>query len=102
MAVHSTAIVDKSAELDSTVEIGAYAIVGAGVKIGSATRIYPHAYIGDGTTIGRECAIHPFAVVGHHPQDLVWDHSPSYTTIATGRSYARGPGASRTMPNRPR
>ncbi len=81
MPVHPTTIVDKNAEIDPTAEVGPYAIIEAGVKIGPRTRIYPHAFIGAGTTIGRGCAIHPFAVVGHHPQDLAWDHSPSYTTI---------------------
>jgi UDP-N-acetylglucosamine acyltransferase len=81
MPIHPTAIVDKHAEIDSSADIGAYAIIEAGVKIGAETKIYPHAYISEGTTIGQRCQIHPFAVVGHHPQDLKWEGTPSYTRI---------------------
>ena len=81
MPIHPTAIVDKTAEIDPTVEIGAYAIVEGNVHIGSGTRIYPHAYVAEGTTLGERCRIHPFAVVGHQPQDLKWDGKPSYTQV---------------------
>ena len=81
MAIHSTAIVDQTAEIDSTAEVGAYAIIEGGVHVGAETRIYPHAYVAKGTTLGRRCQIHPFAVVGHLPQDLKFDGSPSYTRV---------------------
>ncbi|MBU0618294.1 MAG: acyl-ACP--UDP-N-acetylglucosamine O-acyltransferase [Planctomycetes bacterium] len=81
MPIHPTAIVDKSAEVDPSADIGAYAIVETGVRIGAGTKIYPHAYVSQGTTLGQRCQIHPFAVVGHHPQDLAWEGTPSYTEI---------------------
>lgn len=81
MAIHPTAVVDRSAEIDPTVEVGPYAIIEANVRIGAATRIYPHAFIGEGTTIGQRCQVHPFAVVGHAPQDLKYTGSVSYTQI---------------------
>ena len=81
MPIHPTAIVDKHAEIDPAAEVGACAVVEAGVKIGAGTKLYPHAYISQGTTLGERCQIHPFAVVGHHPQDLKWGGSPSYTVI---------------------
>jgi len=81
MSIHPTAIVVKHAELDATAEVGAYAIIEGGVQIGPDVRIYPHAYIATGTRLGKGVQVHPFAVVGHHPQDLVWDRSPSYTQI---------------------
>ena len=84
MPIKTTACVDKSAEIDSTASIGAYAIIEAGVKIGPNTQVFPHAYISEGTTIGERCQIHPFAVVGHHPQDVKWDGAPSYTVIGDG------------------
>jgi len=37
--VHPTAVVDRSAQLEEDVSIGAYAVVGAGAKIGRGTRI---------------------------------------------------------------
>lgn len=81
MPIHPTAIVDKSAEIDPTAEIGAYAIIEGNVRIGPETRIYPHGYVSEGTTLGRRCQIHPFAVVGHLPQDLKFEGRPSYTEI---------------------
>lgn len=81
MPIHPTAILGPQCEIDPSADVGAYAIVEPGVRIGPQTRVYPHAYISQGTTIGARCAIHPFAVVGHHPQDLKWDRSPSYTRI---------------------
>jgi UDP-N-acetylglucosamine acyltransferase len=81
MPIHPTAVVDSSAEIDATAEIGAYAVVEQDVHVGAETRVYPHAYVATGTTLGRRCQIHPFAVVGHVPQDLKWTGAPSYTRI---------------------
>jgi UDP-N-acetylglucosamine acyltransferase len=39
MKIHPTAIIDATAELDSSVEIGPYSIIGANVKIDAGTRI---------------------------------------------------------------
>lgn len=84
MPIHPTAIVDKRAEIDDSVEIGAYAIVESGVKIAAGCRLFPHAYISQGTTLAERVTVHPFAVVGHHPQDLAWKETPSYTVIGAG------------------
>ncbi len=81
MSVHPTAIVDRTAEIDPTAEIGAYAVVERHVRIGAGTRLYPHAYVAEGTTLGRGCQIHPFAVVGHLPQDLKFPGEPSTTDV---------------------
>ena len=81
MVIHPTAVIDKSAEIDASAEIGAYAIVEGNVHIGANTRLYPHAYISEGTRIGQRCQIHPFAVIGHPPQDTKWNGAPSYTEI---------------------
>jgi UDP-N-acetylglucosamine acyltransferase len=99
MPIHPTAIVDKQAEVDPTADIGAYAIIDSGVKIGAETKIYPHGYISQGTTVGRRCQIHPFAVVGHHPQDLAWEGTPSYTDIGDETIIREGASVHRgTMP----
>lgn len=81
MAIHATAVIDRSAELEKSVEVGPYAIIEAGVRIGAGTRVWPHAFIASGTHIGERCQIHPFTVIGHHPQDLAWKALPSYTEI---------------------
>ena len=84
MPIHPTAIVDRRAEVDPTAEIGPYAIVEPDVTIGPRVRLWPHAFVARGTTLEAGVQVHPFAVVGHHPQDLAWDASPSYTRIGEG------------------
>lgn len=68
--IHPTAIVDSKAELDTGVEVGAYATVGPDVKIGAGTVVQSHAYVVGHTTLGQRCEIFPFACVGMKTQDL--------------------------------
>lgn len=64
MAIHPTAIIDPHAELDSSVEVGAYSIIGPDVRIGARTRIGPHVVIEGHTTIGEDNHIFQFASLG--------------------------------------
>jgi UDP-N-acetylglucosamine acyltransferase len=82
--IHPTAIVDKNAELDSTVDVGAYAIVGPRVKIGARTKIGPHVVLEGDTTIGRDNRIFQFASVGAIPQDLKYAGEPTKLVIGDG------------------
>ena len=81
MAIHPTAIVDRHAELDSSVEVGPYAVIGPKVKIGARTRVGPHAVIEGDTTIGEENVIFQFASVGAIPQDLKYAGEPTRLVI---------------------
>lgn len=81
MPIHPTAIVDPTADIHPSAEIGAYAVVEQNVRIGPETRLYPHAYVSAGTTLGARCQIHPFAVVGHLPQDVKYSGEPSFTEV---------------------
>ena len=49
--IHPTAVVDRHAELDSTVEVAPFAVIGPKVKIGPRTRIGPHTVVEGDTTI---------------------------------------------------
>jgi UDP-N-acetylglucosamine acyltransferase len=84
MAIHPTAIVDRKAELDSTVEIGPYAIIDGPAKIGARTRIHAHAYVSGWATLGEDCNIYPFAIVGGDPQDFHFKGEPSYCRLGNG------------------
>ncbi len=84
MAIHPTAIVDRSAEIDASAEIGAYVVVERDVRVGPGSRVYPHAYLAEGTTLGEGCQIHPFAVIGHLPQDVKYGGDPTYTQVGDG------------------
>ena len=81
MSIHATAIVDKHAELDSSVEVGPYAIIGPKVKIGPRTRIGAHAVIEGDTTIGTGNHIFQLAAVGAIPQDLKYAGEPTRLVI---------------------
>lgn len=80
--IHPTAIVDPKAELDSSVEVGAYAIIEANVRIDSGTRIGAHTIIQGPTTIGKNNQIFQFASLGAAPQDKKYAGEP--TTLEIG------------------
>lgn len=84
MAIHPTAIVDRKAQLDSTVEIGPYAIIDGPAKIGARTRIHAHAYVSGWAELGEDCNIYPFAIVGGDPQDFHFKGDPSYCRLGNG------------------
>ena len=69
MPIHPTAVVDKRAELDSSVEVGPFAVIGPKVKIGRGSRVGPHAVIEGDTAIGSDNQIFQFAALGAIPQD---------------------------------
>lgn len=91
MSIHPTAVVDSTAELDSSVYVGPYAVIEAGVRIGADTRIEPHAVVSGPTTIGERNLIGSFAVVGGSPQDLSYRGEPTELIIGSDnqiREYA--------------
>ena len=53
MAIHPTAIVDRHAELDSSVQVGPYAIIDAHVRIAENAKVLHHAYVTGWTEIGH-------------------------------------------------
>lgn len=81
MAIHPTAVVDRHAELDSSVEVGPFAVIGPKVKIGARTRVGPHAVIEGDTTIGEGNVIFQFAALGAIPQDLKYAGEPTRLEI---------------------
>jgi UDP-N-acetylglucosamine acyltransferase len=84
--IHSTAIIDTTAELDSGVEVGPYSIIGPRVKIGKNTRIGPHVVIDGWTEIGEECTIFQFASLGAVPQDLKYRGEESRVIIGSNNT----------------
>ena len=80
--IHPTAIIDPKAELDSSVEVGAYSIIGAGVKVNADTRIASHVVLKGPTTIGKNNQIFQFSSLGEQPQDKKFKDEP--TTLEIG------------------
>jgi len=81
MSIHPTAVIDRKAEIDPSVEIGPYVVIDATVKIKRGTRVMAHAYITGLTEIGEDNEIHPGAVVGGPPQDKAYKGQPTYLRI---------------------
>ena len=79
--IHSTAVIDRHAELDSTVQVCPYVVIGPKVKIGPRTRVGPHAVVEGDTTIGADNVVFQFASVGAIPQDLKYAGEPTRLVI---------------------
>jgi UDP-N-acetylglucosamine acyltransferase len=87
MAIHSTALIDPSAQLAPDVQVGAYTVIGAGVVIGAGTWIGPHVVIDGPTTIGRDNKIFQFASIGAAPQDLKYNNEPTRLEIGDRNTF---------------
>jgi UDP-N-acetylglucosamine acyltransferase len=72
VSIHPTAIVDRHAVLDPSVDIGPYVVIEGPVTIGPRTRVMAGAYLTGRSEIGADNLIHPGAVIGHEPQDLAY------------------------------
>jgi UDP-N-acetylglucosamine acyltransferase len=80
-AIHATAIVDPSAEIDSSVTVGPYTVIGPHVRIGAGTTVGPHSVIEGHTTIGRDNRIFQFTSLGAIPQDKKYAGEPCELVI---------------------
>jgi len=83
-SIHSTAVIDATAELDSGVAVGPYAIIGPRVQVGARTSIGPHAVIRGPTRIGADNRIFQFASVGEDPQDTKYSGEETFLAIGDG------------------
>ncbi len=83
MPVHPTAIVDPSAQVHETAEIGPYCILGAGVEIGARTRLMANLFVEGPTTIGEDNLFFPYSTVGVASQDMKYKGEPAWTRIGS-------------------
>jgi UDP-N-acetylglucosamine acyltransferase len=79
--IHPSAIVDPKAQLDDSVEIGAYTLVGPHVQIGAGTVIGPHCVVEGHATIGRNNRVFQFCSLGAVPQDMKYKGEPTRLEI---------------------
>ena len=79
--IHPTAIISKSAEIDSSAEVGPYSIIHDNVKIDSNSVIESHVVIKNHTTIGKNNHIYQFSSIGEDPQDLKYKGEDSKLII---------------------
>jgi UDP-N-acetylglucosamine acyltransferase len=81
MAIHSTALIDPRAQIDSGAEIGPYVVIDGAVSVGRGTKVLAHATLTGNTEIGEDNEIHMGAVIGHTPQDLAYKGVTSFVKI---------------------
>jgi len=87
MEVHPTAIIEKGAELDDGVMVGAYAYIGPKVKIARGTNVMHHATVDGATTLGMNNEVHPYAYVGGKTHDMKYDGGVHGLTIGSGNVF---------------
>ena len=75
--IHPTAQIAPGAQLDSSVEVGAFSVIGPDVRIDAGTVIGPHVVIEGKTTLGRDNRVFQFASVGAAPQDKKYRGEPT-------------------------
>ncbi|UCE30611.1 MAG: acyl-ACP--UDP-N-acetylglucosamine O-acyltransferase [Burkholderiales bacterium] len=86
-SIHPTAIVDREAELDASVEVGPYAVIGPGVRLHAGCTVAAHAVLEGRTTIGRNNHIHAFAAIGGVPQDKKYGGEPTRLEIGDDNTF---------------
>lgn len=79
--IHPTALIDSGAELDGSVEVGAYSIIGPHVRIGAGNKIGPHVVIDGHTSIGCDNTFFQFSSIGAAPQDKKYAGEPTRLEI---------------------
>jgi len=84
--IHSTAVIDPKAQIDSSVTIGPYSIIGPHVKIGAGTSIGAHCVIEGRTAIGNNNQIFQFNSLGAIPQDKKYNGEPTQLQIGNGNT----------------
>lgn len=62
-AIHSTAVIHPTAQLDQDVQIGPHVVIDKNVKIGKGTVILSGCYIGPESVIGEDCLLHPHVII---------------------------------------
>src|SRR5690348_13657929 len=81
MAIHPSAIVDPTARVSESAEVGPYCIVGAEVEIGAGTRLMAHVYLEGPTWIRQDNIFFPYSTVGVASQDLKYKGERAETRI---------------------
>ncbi len=83
MPIHPTAIIDPSARIAGSAEVGPYCIIGPDVHMGERTRLLGNSYLEGPLSIGDDNVFYPYSSVGVAPQDLKYKGERSETRIGS-------------------
>ena len=89
--IHSTAIIDRGAELAPDVRVGPYAIIGNGCVIAEGCQIAAHAVLEKNVKLAPRVKVGVGSVLGGEPQDLKFKGEETTVEIGEGtviREYA--------------
>jgi UDP-N-acetylglucosamine acyltransferase len=79
--IHPTAIVDSTAELADSVEVGPYCIIGPSVVIGDGCKLESHVVIKGPVTVGANNHFYQFCSIGEACQDKKYKGEPTQLVI---------------------
>ncbi len=96
--IHPSAVVDPSALVDASAEIGPLAVVGAHAEIGPACRIGPGAVIGEAVQMGPHCRVGAQATISHAVLGARVYVYPGVRIGQEGFGFAIGPAGFLTVP----
>jgi len=77
MSIHPTAIVDLTAKIPASCNIGPHCVVSAGVELGENCRLHSHVVLGGPSRFGSDNEIFDFSSVGADPQDITYNGEPT-------------------------
>jgi UDP-N-acetylglucosamine acyltransferase len=83
-AIHSSAIVDKGAEIHPTARVGAFAIIGEGCVVSEGCVIAPHAVLERNVLLAKNVKVGVGSVLGGDPQDLKFKGEETTVEIGEG------------------
>ena len=78
---HSSSIIDPSAVIHESVEIGPFCLIGPGVEIDAETKIESHVILKGPTKIGKRNHIFQFSTVGDGSPDKKYNNEPTKLVI---------------------
>ncbi len=85
--IHSTAIIDPSAELGEGCHIGPYCVIHAGVRLGARCWLQNHVTVAGPSEIGPDNKFFAYASIGQQTQDLKYTGEPTRLIIGAGNTF---------------
>jgi UDP-N-acetylglucosamine acyltransferase len=85
--IHSSAIIESSAQIGESTFIGPYCVVGAGVILGDGCHLHNHVTITGPTKIGEGNEFYPYSSIGQRTQDLKYKEEPTHLEIGNYNTF---------------
>jgi len=90
MAIHKTSIIDSSAKIHDSVEIGPFCYIGENVEIDSGNKLLSHVVIKGPTKIGPNNTFYQFSVIGEATPDKKFKGEKTTLSIGANNIFREG------------